>query len=168
MNTERPPLEQLTPEAYGTMAAGLSGPQRAVMLKAVGGMVDGRENVLSALRRKGLVGGTPRSLQNLTGLGWRLRAGLLVTPGSFGSGVVQTLLDGGMHWRELPSGSLRLHFEVETFEGGKNVYVSVRQLNGSVNEEGLAQAEGLLRKAGCGVQRTDGRAPRLLVSPEAT
>jgi hypothetical protein len=159
------PLEQLTPEAFGTLAAGLSAPQRTALLGAVGGMVDGRENVLAALRRKGLVGATPKTWQSLTALGWRLRAALLVPPGTFGSFVAQKLLSGGMHWKELPSFTLRPRFEVEAFEGAANAYVDVRQLNGTVNEDGLTQAEGLLRAAGYGVVRTEGRSPRLLVSP---
>lgn len=160
-----PSVGQLTPAAYGTLAAGLSGPQRAVLKGAVGGMVDGRQNVLAALRRKGLVGGTPGTMQNLTVLGWRMRAALLVLPGSFGSAVVQALLDGGMTWEALPGGTLRRpRFRIETFEGATSAYVDTRALNGTPNEESLATAEKVLLAAGFRVTRTEGRSPRLRVA----
>ncbi|MFC4328370.1 hypothetical protein ACFPC0_11080 [Streptomyces andamanensis] len=159
------PLEQLTPEAYGTLVAGLSEPQRTALLGAVGGMLSCRENTLAALRRKGLVGATPQTMQNLTALGRRLRAGLLVPPGTFGSAVVQALLDGGLPWDELPSGTLRPRCRIETFEGATTAYVDTRALNGTANEEALVTAEKVLLAAGFHVTRTEGRSPRLLASP---
>lgn len=158
-------MEQLTPHAFGSLVAGLTPPQRTVLLRAVGGRVDGRANVLAALRRKSLVKEAP-PFHVLTVLGRRLRAGLLVPPGSFGSSVVQALLDGGLSWDELPSGTLRGWCRVETFQGATSAYVDTRTLNGGPDAEALAEAEKVLLAAGFHVTRTESRTPRLLVSEE--
>lgn len=153
---------QLTRYAYGTLAAGLSAPQRASLVDAEDGRVGGRAKVLAALRRKGLV-----QAESLTVLGWRLRAGLLAPPGSFASTVAQTLMDGGLEWQDLSGGTLDVpSFRVDSWDGRECACVTVRGLDGAASVVGTEEAERLLRAAGCDVVRTAGRSPRLLVSAE--
>ena len=157
------PQLQLSEEEFKELNDKLTDVQRRAIREAAGPFVSCRENTLRGLRKRGLVHASLGRLQNLTPLGMRLRAAIEIPPGTFGSRVVQDLLDGGLSWRLLPGGGLRGKFEIESSGSGARLHF--RMLNGTPHLQMMADAEEILTAAGYEVQHMESRTPSLLVNP---
>ncbi|MBD3004893.1 hypothetical protein [Streptomyces sp. 5-10] len=160
-----PRQTQLTVGEYEQIERKVSQPPTQNALRdAIGGYVTCAARTAVLLHRHGLISADDR---RLTPLGWKVRGALAVRPGTLGSRVVQTLIDAGLVWKELPGrGGLRGTFTVDSEDPDSSVFVTCRTLNGAPDVNALAAAEQVLMATGFQVQRVVDIVQRLLVTED--